>query len=125
VIGVEELEQLRQAARGVYVDPLLQRWIVDLVRATREDDAVSNGASVRGSLGLERTARAWALLDGREFVVPEDVERLFAPVLLHRITFTPAFLAEVRSTGWESAAEGFQEACLLRAPRPVLDRYPS
>jgi MoxR-like ATPase len=125
VIGVEELEQLRRASQNVYVDPLLQRWIVDLVRATRDDDAVSNGASVRGSLGLERTARAWALLDGREFVVPEDVERLFGAVLLHRITFTPAFLAEVRTTGWESAAESFQEACLLRAPRPVLDRYPS
>ncbi len=125
MITVDELDRVRQAARTVYVDSLLQRWIVDLVRVTRDDDAVSNGASVRGSLGLERTARAWALLNGREFVVPEDVERLFGPVLLHRITFTPAFLAEVRSTGWEAAADAFQEACLRRAPRPVLDRYPS
>ncbi len=125
VITVDELDRVRQAARSVYVDPLLQRWIVDLVRVTRDDEAVSNGASVRGSLGLERTARAWALLNGREFVVPEDVERLFGPVLLHRITFTPAFLAEVRSTGWETAADAFQEACLRRAPRPVLDRYQS
>jgi MoxR-like ATPase len=125
VVTVDELAVLRRAAQRVYVDPLLQRWIVELVRVTREDDSVSNGASVRGSLGLERAARAWALLDGREFVVPEDVELLFGPVLLHRITFTPAFLAEVRATGWEAASSTFQQACLGRAPRPVLERVPS
>ena len=65
----------RTPSRDVYVDELLQRWIVDLVRATRELDAVAIGASVRGSLALERAVRAWALLHGRDYVVPDDVER--------------------------------------------------
>ena len=119
VVTLAELRGLRRAVQEIYVDPLLQRWIVDVVRATRELPAVSNGASVRGSLALERVARAWALLDGREFVVPEDVELLFEPVLLHRITFAPAFLAEARSVGWAEAVDGFRRSCFGRAPRPA------
>ena len=66
-------------------------------RATAEGVAI--GASVRGSLTLERTARAWALLHGRDHVVPEDVERLFLPVLGHRLILTASFIAETRSLG--------------------------
>ena len=57
-------------------------------------DGVAIGASVRGSLALERAARAWALLDGRDYVTPVDVERLFLPVVMHRIVFTPSFVAD-------------------------------
>jgi MoxR-like ATPase len=105
--------------QDVYVDPLLQRWIVDLVRTTREHEGVAIGSSVRGSLALERTARAWALLDGRDYVVPEDIERLFVPVLVHRMTFRPSFLAEARTVGWDEAVAMFQRRCLARAPRPA------
>ena len=80
---------MRAAAQDVYVDDVLHRWVVELVRATREQDSVVIGSSVRGSLALERAARAWALLDGRSYVVPEDIERLFVPVLVHRVVFTP------------------------------------
>ena len=80
-VGLAELETLFSAVEEVYVDPLLKRWIVDLVRATRELEIVQVGASVRGTLALERVARAWALLHGRPFVAPEDVEELFLPVL--------------------------------------------
>jgi MoxR-like ATPase len=118
VVTVEEVQGLRAAAQEVYVDDLLQRWIVDLVRATREQELVTIGASVRGSLALERAARAWALLSERSFVVPDDVERLFAPVLMHRIVFRPALVAEARRQGWAAAAEAFKEACLAEAPRP-------
>jgi MoxR-like ATPase len=97
---------------------LLQRWIVDLVRATRDDEGVAFGGSVRGSLALERAARAWALLEGRSFVVPEDVERLFAPVLVHRISFRPGFLAQARRAGWSDAVADFRRRCLQVAPRP-------
>ena len=97
---------------------MIQRWIVDLVRATREVEDVSIGASVRGSLALERAVRAWALLHGRSYVVPEDVEHLFTPVLVHRIVFRPAFLAEARKIGWDDAIERFRAGCLELAPRP-------
>jgi MoxR-like ATPase len=121
VISVEEVQELRRAAEEVYVDELLQRWIVDLVRVTRDQEQVAIGASVRGSLALERTARAWALLNDRSFVVPEDVERLFVPVLVHRLVFRPTFLADARRNGWDQAAAQFTQSCLEAAPKPEAD----
>jgi MoxR-like ATPase len=118
-IDLEELAELRRAVEDVYVDPLLARWIVDLVCATRDMDGVSIGASVRGSISLERAARAWSLLHGRAYVVPEDVERLFGSVLVHRIVFAPAFLAEARKCGWSTAIRDFVVECLASAPRPA------
>ena len=121
VISVEDVHVMREAVSTVYVDALLQRWIVELVRATRGLDEVAVGASVRGSLALERAARAWALLDHRPYVVPEDIERLFAPVLLHRIVFRPTFLAEARRVGWAAAVASIAASCFAAAPRPVPD----
>jgi MoxR-like ATPase len=88
------------------------------VRATRHIDAVAIGASVRGTLALERAARAWALLNGRDYVVPEDVESLFLPVIGHRVLFTPTFLVEVRKLGRERTMNDFKDTCLQRAPKP-------
>src|SRR2546428_4925849 len=121
VISVEEVQELKKASQAVYVDDLIKRWIVELVRATREHDAVAIGSSVRGSLALERAARGWALLSDRSYVVPDDIDQLFVPVLMHRVVFRPAFLAEARRSSWQLAAEQFRDACLERAPRPVAD----
>jgi MoxR-like ATPase len=121
VLSLEEVRELQVAAQHVYVDPILRRWVVDLVRVTRELDEVSIGASVRGSLALERASRAWALLDGRTYVVPTDVERLFAPVLFHRIVFRPAFIAGARKVGWESAIAELRDRCLDAVPAPRAD----
>jgi MoxR-like ATPase len=118
VVVVEDIVALQEATTAVYVDELLQRWIIDLVRVTRELDIVAIGASVRGSLSLERAARGWALLSGRDFVLPEDIELLFLPVLGHRILFTPSFLVEVRKIGREQALEDFRARCLAAVPRP-------
>jgi MoxR-like ATPase len=118
VLDLDEIDEIRVAAQEMYVSPVIQRWIVDLVRATREVEDVSIGASVRGSLALERAVRAWAMLHTRSYVVPEDVEHLFIPVLVHRVVFRPAFLAEARKVGWDAAIEGFRERCLALAPRP-------
>jgi MoxR-like ATPase len=124
VVGLEEIQELREAAQHVYVDEVLHNWIVDLVRATRELEVTSIGSSVRGSLAVERVARAWALLNGRGYVVPEDVERLFVPVLVHRVVFTPALVARARSAGWPAAIEEFRLTCLELAPRPGSDEDP-
>jgi MoxR-like ATPase len=88
-IDIDEMRQIQAATEQVYIDPIIQRWLVELVRATRELEIVRVGASVRGSLALERAARAWALLHGRSFVLPEDVEMLFEPVLAHRVLLNP------------------------------------
>jgi MoxR-like ATPase len=120
VVTLAEVKELQTAVRAVYVDDLIQRWIVELVRATRDLDGVAIGASVRGTLALEHAARAFALLGGREFVVPADVDRLLVPVLCHRIAYTAMFHAEARRTGWDAAIDGFREAVLEQAPRPEM-----
>ena len=121
VVSVDDVKELQRAVNDVYIDELVQRWIVDLVRATRSLDSVSIGASVRGSLALERAARAWALLDERDFATPDDVEHLFLPVIGHRIVFTPLFIAEARKTGWAEALAGFRRQSMAAAPRPGPD----
>src|SRR4029077_12733105 len=118
VVELDEVHELRAAAQHVYVDDVLHRWVVELVRTTREQDSVVIGSSVRGSLALERAARAWALLDGRSYVIPEDIEPLFAPVLIHRVVFTPGFVARARATGWAEAIEEVRVSCLQVAPQP-------
>ena len=116
VVTRQEVETLFAAVEDVYVDPLLKRWIVELVRATRDLDLVEVGASVRGSLALERGVRALALLHGRQFGTPEDVEAIFLPVIAHRLVVAGDVLledvpeAEVQRRIWEQ--------CLARAPRP-------
>jgi MoxR-like ATPase len=119
VVGAEELGALQRAVENVYVDELVLRWTVQLARATREVDGVAIGASVRGSLTLERTARAWAVLEGRGYVVPEDIERLFLPVLGHRLLLTASYLAESRALGHDEALNQIRERCLELAPPPA------
>ncbi len=118
VVSLDEVQALRSAVQDVYIDPLVRRWVIRLVRATREADGVAIGASVRGSLALERASRAWAVLNGRDYVTPVDVERLFLAVVMHRIVFTPSFVATAREIGWVAAADQFREQCLGVAPRP-------
>jgi MoxR-like ATPase len=120
VVTIEDVRALQKAVEEVYVDELIQRWIIGLVRATRGLEAVDLGASVRGSLALERGSRALALLKGRDYVVPEDVEALFAPVVLHRLLFTPTFIASSRSLGRDEVVRHVWESCLERSPRPAL-----
>jgi MoxR-like ATPase len=116
-VKLEELDLLFAAVEDVYVDPLLKRWIVDLVRATRDLDLVQVGASVRGSLALERAVRAWALLHGKHFAVPEDVEALFVPVIGHRLMLSPELVVESDLSRDEAVLRVF-EACKERAHRP-------
>ncbi len=120
-VDADEVETLRAAVEEVYVDELVLRWIVDLVRATRNVEGVSNGASVRGSLTLERTARAWALMRGRDHVIPADIDALFLPVLGHRLLLTPSFVAETRTLGRDEALRRIKERCLALAPPPAPD----
>ena len=120
-VSLEEIATLQHAVEAVYVHELLERWIIDLVRTTRTLDTVAIGASVRGSLALEKAARAWALLHDRDYVAPEDVEELFLPVIGHRILFTPAFLVEVRRLGWQETLRQFRARCLESCPRPQAD----
>jgi MoxR-like ATPase len=117
VASAEDVSELQRAVEEVYVDELLQRWIVALVRATRELDFVAVGASVRGSLALERAVRAYALVQGREYAEADDVERLFGAVILHRLLLEPASLSEEEVDAAEIGRRVWRR-CLDLAPRP-------
>ena len=121
LVSADDVRALQADVGEVYVDELILRWTVDLVRATRVVDGVALGASVRGSLALERTARAWALLHGRDHVVPADVDALFLPVLGHRLLLSASFLAETRTRGRDAALARIQQRCLALAPAPAPD----
>jgi MoxR-like ATPase len=121
VVTLDAVRELQHAIEDVYTDDLILRWIVELTHTTRHMESVALGASVRASLALERIARAWALLHGRDYVRPDDVEALFLPVFGHRIVFTPTFLTEARRVGEETALERFRALCLERVPRPEPD----
>jgi MoxR-like ATPase len=118
VVGEADVVTFQAAVEDVYVDPLLRRWIVELVRATRTLEFVELGSSVRGSLALERAVRALALIDGRDHAEPDDVERLFVPVLVHRLVLAPEYLAEEEPSQAEVARRVW-EGCLAAAPRPA------
>lgn len=121
VLAIEDLADLVAAVEEVYIDPLLKRWAVELVRATRHLEQVEVGASVRASLSLERAVRAWALFAGRSYVVPADVERLFEPVVGHRLVLSVDFAVDAESLDREALGRVIWDACLARAPRPQPD----
>jgi MoxR-like ATPase len=120
VLSAVDLDRLQAAIGDVYLDGLIERWIVDLVSATRRLDEVLIGASVRGSIALDRAVRAWALLHGRGYVIPEDVLALFAPVLGHRMVLSPGFLAEARGAPRDELLAILARQCLVIAPPPEL-----
>jgi len=90
VLSVEELVEAQKAVRNVYVDDLVKNYIVDLVTTTRDHPDIYLGASPRGSLGLFSAARAWAAIEGRDFVLPDDVKLLAEPTLAHRLIISPS-----------------------------------
>ncbi|GEP38779.1 MoxR-like ATPase [Nocardioides psychrotolerans] len=92
------LRSMQEAVETVRVDPSVARYCVDVAVATREHREVLTGASPRGSLGLVLAARAFALVRGRDYVIPEDVKAIARPVLAHRITIKPEL--------WMSASSG-------------------
>lgn len=99
IIEVEELQKMQDAVRTVYVAPIVKRYIVELVRATRENPDVYLGSSPRGSLGLFRAGQAWAAINGRDYVLPDDIKAVADEVLAHRIVINPsARLREITSS---------------------------
>jgi MoxR-like ATPase len=87
--GEELLEARRTVTTSVRVEPHIIRYIQELVSRTRRDDAVQIGAGPRASLALLEASRATAALEGRDFITPDDVKSLVAPVVSHRITLSP------------------------------------
>jgi MoxR-like ATPase len=89
VVSHEILLAMQAALEDVYVEATIDEYIVDLVRATREDNRVALGVSPRGALALQSIVRAEAALRGRDYVTPDDVKAMAVPVLAHRIVLRP------------------------------------
>ena len=97
VIDVDQLIELQEQVRRIYVDPLVKQYIVDVTTATRSHADVYLGASPRGSLALFKTGQARAAIQGRDFVIPDDIKALAEVTLAHRLIINPA--ARIRNIG--------------------------
>ncbi|UCR88219.1 AAA family ATPase [Mycetocola spongiae] len=105
VISRAELSELITRGRNIYVSPLVERYAVALVRATRTHPDLRLGASPRATLQLVRAAKVHAGLDGREFILPDDIVALLVPVLAHRLVPLPRVLTEQDPSGARAITE--------------------
>ena len=115
VVSRAELLAMQASLEDVHVAPVVERYIVDLVQATRADHRVALGASPRGTLALLKLARALAALSRRDFVLPDDVKAMAAPALAHRLVLRPEL--------WAARVSAAQviEGLLAQVPAPGPD----
>jgi MoxR-like ATPase len=107
VVDAATLLAMQHALEKVHVSAAIEGYIVDLVTATRTSKRLAVGASPRGSLALLKLSRAKAALDGRDFVVPEDVKAIAIPALAHRLTLRPELWVQ-RVRGEDVVAEALE-----------------
>nr|WP_249020479.1 MoxR family ATPase [Conexibacter sp. S30A1] len=98
VIAPGVLAAMQAGIESVYVEPDIARYCVDIAAATRRESVVEVGSSPRGSQGLMLVGRSLAVLDGRDFVTPDDVKRVAVPVLAHRLSLTTQAWADGTNT---------------------------
>jgi MoxR-like ATPase len=110
VIGVDELIAAQTRVREVYVDETIRRYIVTIVQETRRHADLRLGASPRGSIAMYHAAQAWAALDGRTYVLPDDVKAIATAALSHRLI----------GRGWVEPGE----ATAARIVSAILDHLP-
>jgi len=124
VLSLDDLKALQAEARAVYVDPALISWSVDVATATRKPtdhgvagvaDYVAFGASPRGPISLVSAARALALIRGRDYVVPSDMDALVRDAFRHRLVLSYRALAE------EVTPDSLLEQVLAAVPLPQID----
>ncbi|MFC6942240.1 MoxR family ATPase [Salinirubellus sp. GCM10025818] len=115
VLSTEEVRELQRVPETVRVDDDLIHYVLEICRATREDPRVAVGVSPRGTQRLFETARARAVIEGREYVTPDHVKTVARPVLAHRLVLT----ADARVNGVEKSA--VVDGVLGRIEVPTLD----
>ncbi|HEY2839100.1 MAG TPA: MoxR family ATPase [Pirellulales bacterium] len=113
VLNCQQVNSLQEAVRQVTVDEAIHNYLLDLIEATRNSDDLHVGASTRGALCLYRAAQSLALVDGRDYVVPDDVKQLAVPVLAHRV-ITKGYL----HGNQRSAVEGIIQRLVDDLPAP-------
>jgi MoxR-like ATPase len=114
VLGADQVVEVQKAVRRVRVDDSIYEYLLDIVAATRECDELHVGVSTRGALSLYRAAQASALIDHRDYVVPDDIKQLVLPVLAHRVVTKGFIQADSRQ-----AAEGIIRRLVEDVPVPM------
>ena len=117
VTNAQELLEMRRAVEEVYVDADVERYIVALTNRTRQRREVAVGASPRGSLALLKLARSWAAMQGRDYVLPDDVKRFAGPALVHRLILEPDLWMK------RHAADEVVASILQTVPVPVIEGF--
>ena len=112
-LTADQVLSLQEATRQVTVDESIQAYVLDLVEATRASEELHVGVSTRGALSLSRASQALALIEGRDFVVPDDVKRLAVPVLAHRV-ITKSYL----QAGYRVAVESLIQRIVAQVRPP-------
>jgi MoxR-like ATPase len=115
VTDAATLTAMRQAVEEIYLDADLERYIVQLVHQTRLDRRVAVGASPRGSLALLKLSRAQAALEGRDYVIPDDIKAFAKPALIHRLILTPELWLRA------GAVDQILTNIIESVPVPVID----
>ena len=115
VTSAAKILKLRQSIEAIHIDADLEEYIVRIVQETRQDRRVAVGASPRASLAFLKMARAHAALNGRDFVLPDDIKRYAVPVLTHRIILLPEYWV-ARDIAGEVIAD-----VMRRIPVPVVE----
>jgi MoxR-like ATPase len=112
VVDLATVVECQRALVGVHCDERLEDYLLDLIEATRADSRVRLGASPRAALALSTTARARALIEGRDYVLPDDLQALALPVLAHRLHLDSAL------RGHSQGAETVVRDLLAKVPAP-------
>ncbi len=114
VLGCEQILAMQKHTRQVRITEPIRHYLLDLVQLTRESDALYVGASTRGALCLYRAAQALATVNGRDYVVPDDIKHLAVPVLAHRV-ITKGYM----HSGHRKATESLLERLVDQIPVPA------
>ncbi len=117
VTPLETLIAMQEAIKEVFLSAEVRHYIVSLVKASREQEAVYLGASPRGSLALYRTCQARAAIQGRDYVIPDDVKALAKPTLAHRLIISPS--ARIRGATGTMVVEELLRTVPVPGARPV------
>jgi MoxR-like ATPase len=114
VLDCQQVLGLQQAVRSVTVEPVLQQYLLDIAEATRQSTELHVGVSTRGMLSLYRACQALALVEGRTYVIPDDLKRLATPVMAHRV-ITKGYL----HSGQRGAVESLVQRLVDDVPVPA------
>jgi MoxR-like ATPase len=120
IVSVQELLEAQNAVKEVYVDPLIKKHIVALVTATRQHPDTYLGASPRGSLALYKTSRALAAVQGRDYVIPDDVKALAETTLAHRLIISPS--ARIKDVNPKVVVEEIVQSVPVPGARVTAER---